>query len=253
MPAPPVTVCIITFNEENNIRRCLESVKWADEIVVVDSHSSDATVDICREYTDKIFFREFPGHIEQKNYALQCAGNDWVLCIDADEELSPLLSREIRIALEEKSGKYDGFLFPRHAYYLGRWINHCGWYPDYKLRLFRKSLGRWGGVNPHDKVELTGRTRRLNGDLYHYTYRDISQHLDTVDRYSTIYAREALKRGERFSLARLLFRPSVKFLEMYIYKRGFLDGLPGFIIAGILSYYVFLRYAKMWESRKLMD
>ncbi len=248
MSNPAVTACIITFNEESNIRRCLESVKWADEIVVVDSNSTDATVEICREYTQKIYHREFEGHIEQKSYALQCAGNDWVLCIDADEELSPALISEIREGLEKEGDKFEGFFFPRHAFYLGRWINHCGWYPDYKLRLFRKSLGEWGGTNPHDKVELKGRTKHLRNDMNHYTYKDFSHHLKTIDDYSTIYAREARKRGERFSLAKLIFRPVFKFFEIYLYKKGCMDGLPGFIISVLYSYYVFLRYSKIWEA-----
>lgn len=248
MGRPQVTACVITFNEERNIRRCLESVKWADEIVVVDSYSTDATADICRKYTEKVYFHEFAGHVEQKNYALGLASHDWALCIDADEELSPPLIEEIMKELEEGSEEYDGFLFPRRAFYLGRWINHCGWYPDYKLRLFRRSVGRWGGINPHDRVELEGKTKRLRNDLHHYTYRDLSDHLKRMDSYSTIYAREATKRGEKFSLAKLLFRPPVKFLEVYVYKKGFMDGLPGFVIAWYLSYYVFVRYAKMWEA-----
>lgn len=248
MPIPPVTACIISYNEESSIRRCLESVKWVDEIVVVDSFSTDATVEICREYTSKIYLREFEGHVEQKNFALQCAGHDWVLCIDADEELSPSLITEVDEEFERNSGGFEGFYFPRRTYYLGRWINHSGWYPDNKLRLFRRSMGRWGGINPHDKVELKGRTRYLRNDMYHYTYRDFSHHLKTVDDYSTIYAREAVKRGERFSFGKLMFRPPLKFLEIYLYKMGFRDGMPGFIIAMVSSYYVFQRYSKMWEA-----
>ena len=250
MTRPPVSACIITYSEGENIRRCLESVKWVDEIVVVDSYSGDATVNICREYTDRIHQREFTGHIEQKNYALQCANYDWVLCIDADEELSPQLALELQTELEENSDQHQGFLFPRRAFYLGRWIEHSGWYPDYKLRVFRKSLGGWGGINPHDKVELNGKTKRLNNDLYHFTYEDMSHHIRTINSFSSIYVKEALKRGERFNLSKLILRPPLKFLEIYLYKKGFMDGLPGFVIAIVSSYYIFQRYAKMWEAQR---
>ncbi len=250
MERQPISVCIITFNEEENIRDCLESVKWVEEIVVVDSLSQDNTVAICREYTDKVFQKEWQGHVKQKNYALDHATNEWVLCIDADERISPELKEEIESCLSEDAKSCDGYIFPRHSYYLGRWINHGGWYPDYKLRLFKKSKGKWGGKDPHDKVILHGATIRLKAELLHFVYKNLSHQLQTVDNFSTITAGVLESEKEKFSLLKLLFRPPIRFFEMYVIKRGFWDGLPGFIIAVSSSFYIFLKYAKLWELEK---
>ena len=250
MSKPKISVCIITYNEEHNIRDCLKSIKWTDEIVVVDSFSQDKTVEICRHYTDRIYQRAWPGHIEQKNFALELAKNDWILSLDADERLSPLLAEEIKKELEMPDKAADGYYFPRRSYYLGRWINHGGWYPDYKLRLFRKRSGRWGGKNPHDKILLKGSARYLKEDLWHYVYRDLSHQLKTVDSFSRITAEIMEKEGKYFYLSGLLFRPPMKFIETYMIKRGLMDGMPGFIIAIVSSFYVFLKYAKLWEKRQ---
>jgi glycosyltransferase involved in cell wall biosynthesis len=254
MTRPPVSVCIITYNEEKRIRQCLESVRWAEEIVVVDSHSTDKTVEICREYTPRVYQRDWPGHVEQKNFALGLASHEWALCLDADECLSPGLAEEIQEALLRNGGAIAGYVIPRHTYYLGRWINHGGWYPDYKLRLFKRSLGRWGGINPHDKVLLSaGSTETLKGELQHFNYEDIASQLRTVDSFSRIFVQNALKSGASIStpsvIASMLFKPPIKFLEMYLLKRGFLDGMAGFIIASMTAFYIFLKYAKWWEAR----
>ena len=250
MKRPPVSVCIITFNEEENIRDCLESLKWVEEIVVIDSLSQDNTVAICREYTDKVFQKEWQGHVKQKNYSLAHATNEWVLCLDADERISPELKEEIESCFAEDDKGCEGYLFPRHSYYLGRWINHGGWYPDYKLRLFKKSKGKWGGKDPHDKVILNGGTMRLKAELLHFVYKNLSHQLQTVDNFSTITAGILESESEKFSLLKLLFRPPIRFFEMYVIKRGFMDGLPGFIIASSSSFYIFLKYAKLWELGK---
>lgn len=250
MKRPPISACIITFNEERNIRDCLESIKWVEEIIVVDSFSKDRTVTLCREYTDKVFQKEWQGHVKQKNCALEYASNEWVLCVDADERISPELKEEIERNLSMDAHSFDGCFFPRHSYYLGRWINHGGWYPDYKLRLFKKSKGRWGGKDPHDKVILNGATTHLRGELLHFVYRNLSHQLQTVDNFSTVTANVLKQEGEHFSLLRFLFRPPIRFFEMYIIKKGFRDGLPGFIIAVSSSFYVFLKYAKLWELKK---
>ncbi len=242
-----VSATIITFNEEDNIERCLDSVSWADEIVVVDSFSTDNTVALCRRYTDKIIQRQWPGHVLQKQFALEQAAGPWVLSLDADEELSAEARDEIRTALLDGSTPAEGFVFPRQSYYLGRWIRHGGWYPDKKLRLVRKHRARWTGRDPHDKLQVRGTTVRLQGRILHYVYKDISHQLKTVDSFSSISARNWQQDGKSFSLPMLLFRPPIRFLETYVWKRGFLDGLPGFIIAVISSYYVFCKYAKLWE------
>ncbi|MFQ5956860.1 MAG: glycosyltransferase family 2 protein [Candidatus Brocadiales bacterium] len=254
MSKPPISVCIITHNEEAKIRRCLESVKWAGEIVVIDSGSTDKTVEICREYTDRVYQRPFPGHIEQKNNALDLASHEWALCIDADECLSPKLTMEIQEELSTNGNAYAGYFLPRHTYFLGKWINHCGWYPDYKLRLFRKDLGRWGGINPHDRVTLkSGATKNLSGDLWHFSYDDISSQLITINKFTSIFAEQMQKEGVRFSLFPMIFRPIGRFFSMYFVKRGFLDGVPGLIIAIMGSMYSFLKYAKCWEIQNTRD
>ena len=243
-----VSVCIVTYNEEKNIRDCLKSVAWADEIIVVDSFSSDRTTEICKEFTDKTMQRPWKGQIDQKSFALSCAKHDWILLIDADERLSPGLIEEVKRELLEDNGQYDGFHFPRHVYYLGCWIDHGEWYPDYKLRLFRKAKGRGGGVEPHDLVELEGgRSKYLKEDLWHFTYGNIFDQVATLNKFSSISAKEMETQGRLFSLFQVLLRPLARFVTGYIIRGGFKDGIPGFIIAVTSSFYVFLKYSKLWE------
>lgn len=244
---PALSACIITFNEEENIKDCLESLFFCDEIVVVDAQSTDRTVEICRGYTQKVVQRPWPGHIEQKNFALSSAQGPWVLCVDADERVSPELRKEILTCLKEESLNWDGFYLPRHTFYLGRWINYSGWYPDYQLRLFRKDKGHWAGVNPHDKVHITGRVRHLKSDLWHFSYKDISHNLRTVNNFTSIAAQQKKAQGERFSLLTLLIHPPARFIKTFFLKRAYKDGIPGLIIAVTSSFYVFLKYAKLWE------
>ena len=184
MKRPPISACIITFNEENAISDCLESLMWVEEIVVVDSMSQDSTVSLCREYTDIIIQKNWEGHVKQKNYALSQATNEWVLCLDADERVTPELRQEIERCLSEEADSVDGYYFPRHSYYLGRWINHGGWFPDYKLRLFKKEKAYFGDNDPHDKVEIEGQTKKLKNGIIHYTYRDLAHQIDTINSFS---------------------------------------------------------------------
>ena len=244
-----LSVTIITLNEEDNIRDALESIKWADEIVVVDSGSSDRTVEICQEFTDKVFHNEWPGHIEQKNFAVDKTSNTWILSIDADERVSLELAEEIGKVLKDPSA--DAFTVPRHVFYLGRWINYSGWYPDYRVRLFRKDAAKWGGVNPHDTVVVSGTTACLNGDLAHYTYKDIFHHVKTMNSFTTIAAGEYEKKGKSSGLINIVLRPPFTFFKKYILKQGFRDGLPGFIIAFSSAFYVFLKYIKLWELKNI--
>lgn len=240
-----LSVTIITLNEERNIRYALESVKWANETVVVDSGSEDKTIDICKEYTEKVFFNPWPGHIAQKNIAVDKTSNLWILSIDADERVTPELAVEIQGVLQ--SPKADAYAMPRHVYYLNKWINHSGWYPDYKVRLFRKDKGRWGGINPHDAVMVKGKVKYLKGDITHYPYNDISHHVDTINNFTTISAKEYLKLGKKASVWNMIARPFGTFFKKYFLKQGFKDGIPGFFIAVSSAYYVFLKYAKLWE------
>jgi glycosyltransferase involved in cell wall biosynthesis len=249
MGGAKVSATIITYNEEKNIGACLESIAWADEIIVVDSLSTDRTPDICRGYTQKLIQRPWPGHVQQKQFALEQATGDWIVSLDADERLAPGSREEILRAIAAAAPGIDGFMFPRHSFYLGRWINHGGWYPDYKLRLIRKGKGRWGGIDPHDKLEVEGKTGTISSEILHFVYRSLSHQLATVDSFSDITARQWQEQGRAFRLLPLLARPPLKFLECYLWKQGFRDGLPGFIIAVASSFYVFLKYAKLWEGQ----
>jgi glycosyltransferase involved in cell wall biosynthesis len=218
-----LSVTIITYNEEKRIRDALESVRWADEIVVIDSLSTDATVDICREYTEQVHQIPWHGFVEQKNIATEKTTHDWILNIDADESVSPELAEEIRRALVDRSAVV-GYYMPRKTYYLGDWIQHCGWYPDYKLRLFRKQAGKWVGQALHEKVEVRGQAAYFRHPLYHYSYEDISDHLQRMDRYTTIAA--AQKSGSAGG-AQIFARTVFAFLKKYLLKQGFRDGTRG--------------------------
>src|SRR5262245_15416864 len=248
----PISCCIVCYNEEQNIRRCLESVKWCDELVVVDSFSSDRTVEICREYTSRVIQRAWPGYVEQKRFALAQATHEWVLNVDADEEVSPELRDEILAVLQHNDPAVDGFYVSRLVYYLDRWWWR-GWYPGYRLRLFRKPKVRWGGVNPHEKVLLRGQADRLRGNLYHYTYEDISDHLQAINRLTEIAVREMTLRGKRPRMSHLGLHPFWRFLRFYFLRGGIRDGMPGFFVAATAAFYVFLKYAKLWERTRTHD
>jgi glycosyltransferase involved in cell wall biosynthesis len=254
----PISACVICFNEEDNIKRCLESLKWVNdsggEIIVVDSFSTDRTVEICQQFTNKVFQNRWLGYVNQKNYALSLASNEWVLSLDADEMISSKARDEIIQEWKDNGfEKYDGYYFKRHTFYLGRWINHGGWYPDYKLRLFRKSKGKWGGDDPHDRViiQKPAIIKKFQGEILHYTYKNISHHLKKIDNFSDYAMKSLLSKNKRYNFFNLFLRPHVKFLEIYLWKLGFLDGMPGLIIAVLSSYYIFIRYAKLWEFKKV--
>ncbi len=238
------------MDEEENVAECLMSADFAEEQIVVDSHSKDLTRERAASCGARVIERDWAGHVEQKNFAIGQAKHDWVLCLDADERISPELRASILAALE-RSDLPDGFEMARRTWYLDRWIRRGGWYPDRKIRLFRRSKARWGGENPHDRVHLDGRVERLEGDLLHYSYRSISDHIRTIDRFTTIAAREKHAAGKRAGLFDLTLRPVGKFLSMYLLKLGFLEGFTGLIVAGTGAYYVFLKYAKLWELGRI--
>jgi glycosyltransferase involved in cell wall biosynthesis len=250
MAIPKLSAAVITFNEEKNICRCLESLRWMSELIVVDSFSTDRTVELARQYTDRVVQRRWPGHVLQKQFALEQATGEWILSLDADEELSPDAAEEIRTVLADAPADVNGYSFPRQSFYLGRWIKHGGWYPDRKVRLVRRGHARWGGDDPHDKLAADGRTRDLSGKINHYVYADISHQLRTVDNFSRITAQQWHEQGRRAGAGAMIFKTIGKFFETYVWKLGMLDGMPGFIISVISSYYVFLKYAKLWELQK---
>lgn len=241
-----VTACIICKNEERNIRDCLESVKWADEIVVVDSGSTDRTVEIAKEYTPNVFFNEWRGYNAQREFAMAKATSDWVFCLDADERCTPELRDAIRASL---SDGVDGFYVKRHTYYLGRWINHGGWYPDWKLRVVRRGQAKCTGIEPHDLIEVPGPTARLHADLLHYTYANFSAQLRQIDKFSDVFRDRWIQEGRKPSLLMMLLHPWWKFFEVYLFKLGLLDGRAGFVIAVATAFYTFAKHVKLWEAK----
>ena len=243
-----ISACITAGNEESNIRRCLESVTWCDEIIVVDSFSTDRTAEISREYTNLVYEHRWLGYIGQKNLIKDLAAGPWILFVDADEEISPELRNEIIAEFHSPTlDQYAAFEFPRMVRFLGRWIRHGDWYPDVKLRLFRKDRGRCGGKEPHDRMTVEGSVKRLKNPMWHYTYVDIAEQIGSLNNFSGITARTQFEDGRRFRLHNLILRPFFRFLRCYVLKRGFLDGLPGFMIAVTTAFGVFTKYAKLWE------
>ena len=248
-----ISACIICHNEEQTIERCLKSLTWVQEIVVVDSMSTDRTCEIAKAYTDRIIKREWPGYAAQKNFALENAKTEWVLSLDADEAVSEGLREEI---LEEvsKTDALDGYRIPRRSFYQGRWINHSGYYPDRQLRLFMRQKGRWVGGRVHERMAVEGTVGDLKEDLLHYPYGGrISGQLKTVDSFTTLLARDMYDQGKRFHLLLLFLRPLFKFLEVYVVKKGCMDGLPGLIIAVSDAYAMFVRYVKLREIEKKLS
>jgi glycosyltransferase involved in cell wall biosynthesis len=249
MPAPVhISVVIITFNEEKNIARCIDSVeKIADEIVVVDSFSTDATREICVRKNVKFIEHFFEGHIGQKNFAITQAANDYILSLDADEALSEDLRQAVLQA--KQNWQLDAYEMNRLTNYCGKWIRHTDWYPDRKTRLFDRRKAYWGGLNPHDKIILTeGATLGfLKGDILHYSYHSISQHIGQLNYFTDIGARIAFENNKRSGTAKILFSPVIKFFKSYIIRRGFLDGYYGFIVCAISAFASFLKYVKLKE------
>ncbi len=245
---PPLTVTIITRNESANIRAALDSVGWADEIVVVDSRSADDTAAIARDRGARVIVRDWPGYVAQKNFAAEQASHSWILSLDADERVTPALASEIGTRLATPLAE-AGFRVPRVSWYLGRWLRSTDWYPDYQLRLYDRTRARWAGQHVHESVKADGPVGTLTAELQHYPYRDISHHLQTMDRYTTLTARQALERGKRASVADLLIHPPMAFLRNYLLRGGVKDGQVGLVVSLLNSYYVFLKSAKLWELR----
>ena len=242
----PASVVIVTKNEEMNIKDALDSAKDSAEIIVLDSYSTDRTVEICRRYTDKVFQREWQGYSRQKQAAVNMAAGPWILILDADERLTSELRKEIADAVNEN--KYDGFYIPRKNFFIGKWIKHSGWWPDYTLRLFKKNAGSLEDREVHEKVIVKGSVSHLKNPLEHYTYDSISDYLRKMGNYSTLAAKELKKNGITPNPLDLIFRPFFTFIKMFFLRLGFMDGMHGLILAVLYSYYTFLKYAKTWEK-----
>ncbi len=249
MAGETISAVLITKNEEANMERALHSVSFADEVIVLDGESNDRTVEICREAGARVEVKEWGGFVEQKNAAAKLASCEWVLSIDADEQVTPELREEIErvIALP---GESAGFFVPRKNHYLGRWIRHCGWYPDYQLRLWRRGRGSWVGGRVHERVEVEGPAGHLKAALNHFSYTSIAGHLERINRYSELIALDKLERGEKAGLLGLLFAAPWHFFRLYILRGGILDGLPGLVVSAMGAHYAFLKKAKLWELQR---
>lgn len=246
-----LSAVIITYNEEKNIERCIKSIgKMADEILVVDSFSDDKTEKICKKLNVKFIQNKFKGHIEQKNFAIKKAKYDWVLSLDADEALSKELKESISTVLDNP--KLSAYRMNRLTNYCGKWIKHCGWYPDSKIRLFDRNIAQWGGINPHDKIILKENTDLgfLKGDILHYTVNSISEHINVINKYSQIAAEHSYKEGKRTNIFGILIRTITKFIRDYFLKLGFLDGYYGLVICVNSAHSKFLKYTKIYELQK---
>lgn len=245
-----LSVVVVTLDEEERIRACLESVAWADELIVVDAESRDKTVAIARELTDHVFVRPWPGFAAQKNFGVEQARGDWVLSLDADEVVSPALRAEIA-AVVERGGPHQGYSVPRRNVFWGRWVRYGGLYPDWQLRLFARGHGRFVERSVHESVHVAGSVGRLRGHLEHRSYRDVGDFLTRADRYSTLAAEEWAAAGVRpRPFLDLVARPLGRFAGMYVMRAGFLDGWRGFLLAVLYGYYVLMRSAKLWERTR---
>ncbi|MEW6601027.1 MAG: glycosyltransferase family 2 protein [Nitrospirota bacterium] len=244
----PISVVIVTKNEEINIEDALKSVADANEIIVVDSFSTDRTVDICRKYTDKVHQHEWQGFARQKQTAVDYAEGPWVLILDADERVTPELKAEILKNISDTN--VNGFYMPRENYFIGKRIRYGGWWPDYTLRLFQKDKGRLGPREVHERVVVEGSTACLKNPLRHFTYRSVSDFVERMERYSTLAAKEIRKNSGRAGLFSLAIKPPFTFIKMYFFRLGLLDGTRGFMLAALYSFYTFLKYAKTWERQE---
>lgn len=248
---PKLSVTVITRNEAADLGAALESVRWADEIVVVDSESTDGTVAVARQFTDQVVVHGWEGYVAQKNLAASLASHDWILSLDADERVTPELAAEIRAALASPS--HAAFRIPRVTWHLGRWIRSTDWYPDYQLRVYDKRSACWTGKYVHESVAVRGTTGELSGEIQHFAYRDISDHLETIDRYTTLAARQMSEAGRRAGLLQVAGHPPLAFLRNYILRGGIREGMAGFIVSSMNAYYVFLKLAKLWQWRHVQD
>ncbi len=268
MPNPPyalsplekkssISACIISFNEERNIGECIDSVAWCDEVVVVDSLSEDRTAEIARERGARLIQNEWPGNVAQKNLALDAAKCEWVIALDCDERVTPQLKEAI-IDIMSSTQDVHGYFISRKIFYLDRWLEHGGWFPEWRLQLFRRNAGRWVGIDPHGRVQVEGRTGRIPPGgrgvkaavILHYSFNSLSHQMKVLDRYTEIQAGELFRSGGRVNPVDLVIRPLWRFFRTYILRRGFLDGGAGFHMAANHAYAAYMKYAKLWEIQK---
>lgn len=247
-----ISASIIVRNEEENIAAVCETVSWADEIVIVDSDSTDRTTEIARRYTDKVFNHEFKGYKDKHEFADSQTTGDWIFWIDADERVTPELKASIEeLKQRDPSDLPDGFRIARRTEFLNRWIKHSGWYPDYQMRLYKKEASYWDGVAPHETARVKGSIETLKGEFLHYTKRDLSEYHRVLESYASLAADYHFKKGKKIRGINLFISPLSGFIRSFILKQGFRDGVPGLIIAMFTAYSVFLKYAKVWEKNNI--
>jgi glycosyltransferase involved in cell wall biosynthesis len=257
MRAMEISVVIITFNEEKRLENALKSVQGiASEIIVVDRYSSDETLKVAKKYTKQVFERKWTNFSDQKNFANSKAQYPWILSLDADERLSPELREEILKLKENGEEEHSAYSMPRMVYYLGRWIRHSGWYPDRKIRLFKKDKARWEGAYVHETLIVDGSVQKLKGKLHHFTYDNIAEHLDRINLFSGLGAQKLYAKRKKCRWYHLIFHPFIRFVRSYVFKAGFLDGFAGLVISVLSGYSIFVRYAKLreiWKKGERID
>jgi len=249
MKREKLSVLIPAYNEEDNIRDCLESIKWADEILIVDSYSNDKTLEIAKEYTDRIIQHEYINSATQKNWAIPQARFEWVLIVDSDERVTEDLRNEIVRALSQNDKEINGYYIPRKNFFLGKEMKYGGWgfEHDFNLRLFKRDSGRYEDKEVHADIIIKGKTGKINSPFLHYSYKSIHQYLKKLERYTDWAAQDIAKRNNSVGWHHFVLRPIGTFIKMFILKLGFLDGIYGLILALFSSYYVFIKYVKAWE------
>lgn len=248
-----ISACIISFNEENKIEDCLKSLQpVVDEIIIVDSNSTDNTLQIAEKYTDKIFRHDFSGYGKQKNFAIDKASHDWIISLDCDERLSEQLQDSI-LAIKDTLNTDAVYSMPIKTFYVYRWLNHC-WYPDRKIRFFNRSKTRWLDNNVHESIDISSlQTIKLDGDILHYSFDSISDHLKTIDKYTQIGADDLLRKGKHISVISPVTHASWTFIKLYFLQRGFLDGFAGFVVSMLSYFHVFIKYSKAYIQKKQND
>ena len=246
---PKVSVTIITLDEAAHIAAAIDSAAWADEVVVVDAGSRDGTPDLARARGARVETRAWTGYVDQKNHAAAIARHEWIFSLDADERITPTLAAEIQALLATEPPR-RGYRVPRVTFHLGRWIRTTDFYPDYQTRLYDRRAARWRGQYVHESVSVDGGPGQLTGELQHYSYRDLRDHLDRINHYSTLAARQMHEAGRRSGPLHLLVHPPAAFLRNYVLRRGFLDGTAGLTVSAVNAYAVFLKFAKLWELQR---
>ena len=242
-----ISAILITHNEEEKIEQALKSLQSvSDEIIVVDSHSTDSTIEICHRYTDHVIEKSWEGYRAQKQFATEQATHDWILSLDADEMLSAELKREI-LEWKNQASKFQSYRIARKTFFMGRWISHTTWYPDWQLRLFARSSGRWTGGRVHESFQTSEAPGRLKGQLYHYTYSSFSEYLHQLEHFSTLAAQDYLDSGKKVYWTHIGFYPPGIFLKNYLVSFGFLDGLPGLFVSLLAACSTLFKYLKAWE------